>query len=340
MHAEMPSWPTHSFRAMGSQITLWVEADATSAAAAFAEAEALFATNERALSRFDTTSELCALNRQSGTWFAATPLLWDVVMQAIELAGLTDGLFDPTLLNALEAAGYTRSFVLMQAAGNPADAAADGPSVPNSPSQAWAAVALDRNRQAIKVPAGVRLDLGGIGKGYTAQQCVRLLAQWGPALVDAGGDLVAGAAPHGLPGWPVAVAAPSATPAGAPAAAEVADDLLQLWLAKATLATSGIDYRRWQHDGQWRHHLIDPRTGEPAVTDLITATVYHRSAVDAEAWAKVALLLGITNGMARLTEERIAGALAGVDGQVQISPAMAALTGTPTTAEVAHHALE
>ena len=60
----------------------------------------------------------------------------------------------------------------------------------------------------------------------------------------------------------------------------------------------------------------------------------------AEAWAKVALLLGITNGMARLTEERIAGALAGVDGQVQISPAMAALTGTPTTAEVAHHALE
>ncbi|MEZ4656141.1 MAG: FAD:protein FMN transferase [Caldilineaceae bacterium] len=322
MNAELPTWPTHSFRAMGSQITLWLETNADSATGAFAQAEALFAANERTLSRFDPASELSALNRHGGEWFAVSPLLWDVVNQALELTARTGGLFDPTLLNALEAAGYTHSFALMQAAGDQG-----GQTAPHKlPLQhnAWAAIELDPNRPAIKLPKGVRLDLGGIGKGYTAQQAVRLLGQWGPCLVDAGGDVAAGAAPQGLPGWPVAVAAPSAEDHVEPDADnQAADDLLQLWLAEATLATSGVDYRRWRQGGRWRHHLIDPRTGEPAETDLLTVSVLHKNAACAEAWAKAALLLGAQAGFNRLDQQDMAAVLALADGRVWLTPAMA-----------------
>ncbi|MEZ4706140.1 MAG: FAD:protein FMN transferase [Caldilineaceae bacterium] len=323
MHAELPSWPTHTFRAMGSQITLWLETDADSANDAFARVEALFAANERTLSRFDAASELSALNRCGGEWCGVSPLLWDVVKQALALAARTGGLFDPTLLNALEAAGYTRSFALMQTEGEPRGQAIS----PEPPRQhnGWSAVALDQNGPAIKLPADVRLDLGGIGKGYTAQQAVELLAPWGPCLVDAGGDIVAGPAPRELPGWPVAVAAPSAgdqLETGAVAQPPAAD-LLQLWLAEAALATSGVDYRRWRQAGRWRHHLIDPRSGEPAETDLLTVSVLHKNAASAEAWAKAALLLGMNAGWERLTQHNLAAVLAGTDGQVLLTQPMA-----------------
>ena len=326
MHEDVIAWPTHSFRAMGCQISFWLEANADDATNAFAQAQALFAANERTLSRFDASSELSVLNSRAGQWTVVSPLLWDVVNQALDVTARTGGLFDPTLLDALEAAGYTRSFDVMLADVNPIDAATCKPQPAHVHHNGWTRIELDQARTALRLPPGMRLDLGGIGKGYTAQQAVRLLSQWGPCLVDAGGDVVAGAAPHGLPGWPVAVAAPFLADEpgqnGTPAHADAADDLLQLWLADAALATSGIDYRRWRQNGRWRHHLIDPRTGEPAVTDLLSASVLHRRAVCAEAWAKVALLLGMQAGFTRLTELHVAGALAGADGQVRMTPAL------------------
>jgi thiamine biosynthesis lipoprotein len=131
----------------------------------------------------------------------------------------------------------------------------------------WREIELDTARQAVRLPVGVGLDLGGIAKGDTAQQALNLLAQTGPALVDAGGDLVAGLAPAGCPGWPVALSTPwrEAAPTR---------DLATFWLADGALATSGVDYRSWVQDGLVAHHLIDPQTGQPAETDLLTATVF------------------------------------------------------------------
>ena len=159
------------------------------------------------------------------------------------------------------------------------------------------------------------LDLGGIGKGLVAAAVANLLRPMGPVLVDAGGDVTAGGGAPGYPGWPVAIATPDGW--GAPD-----EDLLWVWLAAATLATSGIDYRRWEQEGVARHHILDPRTGAPAVTDLVTVSVLDRSAARAEAWAKAALVLGTEAAYLTLASKGVAALLVEQDGRVWMTPAL------------------
>lgn len=274
-----PTLHEHRFRAMGSQIALWLEhADADEARDACALAEDLFAAAEQRMSRFRPDSELSQLNARSGEWVMVSRLLWQVITQALALAKETGGLFDPTIGNALLATGYTASFDPTQRDRNGSGEAIAEPLIGR-----WRQVELDPLHHAVRLPAGIRLDLGGIGKGYTAQMAVDTLALWGPCLVDAGGDIVAGDAPAGQPGWLVGVAQPSE---------QDADAALELWLNNATLATSGVDYRWWQQNGRRRHHLIDPRTGQSAETDLLTATVLAADGSEAEAWATASLVMG------------------------------------------------
>ena len=179
----------------------------------------------------------------------------------------------------------------------------------------WQTVELDPAQHAVRLPPRVRLDFGGIAKGATAQQAVAFLRQWGPCLVDAGGDLVAGDAPTGWPGWLVAIANPAAT-------GEPESDLAHLWLRNSALATSGIDYRRWQQGPTPRHHLIDPRTGAPAATDLLTVSVLAADATVAEAWAKAALIVGAEAGETLLQERQMAAALVDQQRRLTLTPAL------------------
>ncbi len=136
------------------------------------------------------------MNARAGEWVQLSPDLWAVVHQAVQMAAETGGLFDPTLLNALEAAGYGQTFTAITE-----QTAVYTQTQPEN--GRFQEIAFDDSNRAIKLPRGVRLDLGGIGKGYTAEQAVAYLNMLGPCLVDAGGDLVAGTAPRLLPGWPV-----------------------------------------------------------------------------------------------------------------------------------------
>lgn len=300
------AWPARTFRAMGCTITVRLATAAEEATELLAGALAQIAAAERAWSRFDPTSELSRLNAQAGRWSSVSPLLWEAVAAGLAQAAATGGLYDPTLLQAIRAAGYTRSFE--ELAGHAA------PARPSQPGQ-WRSVQTHPTRRQIKLPPGVGLDLGGIGKGLAAAAVVDQLRPFGPALVDAGGDVAAGAAPPGFPGWPVAIAAPDPGPDGE-------EDLLWVWLTDATLATSGTDYRRWEQNGVVRHHILDPRTGTPAQTDLVTVSVLNRSAAQAEAWAKAALILGTEAGYLALAHRGLAALLVEQDGRVWITPAL------------------
>jgi thiamine biosynthesis lipoprotein len=181
------------------------------------------------------------------------------------------------ILPALEAAGYDHSFDLASFVPGSGTAVA---AVPD-----WRDIGLDADESCIYLPPGSRIDLGGVAKGWIVQQIADRLAGAGPCLVDAGGDLVARGKPveSDLVGWLV-------TTPGSPATnAEGARHIL---LCDAAVATSGVDYRRWSRDGQDFHHLIDPRTGLPARSDVLTATVVAPDAVQAEAWAKASLIDG------------------------------------------------
>lgn len=306
------SWLRHEFRAMGSEMALWLDtADSGAATQAFAQVEALFAANEQALSRFRQDSELSQLNACNNQWVVVSDLLWDVLSLALGMAAITGNRFDPTMLAALEQWGYTVSFEQLAYAG-PNGRSPNPHSFPGR----WTAVELDQARQAVYLPAGVRLDLGGIAKGYTAQQAVDLLGPWGPCLVDAGGDLVAGAAPYGFPGWPAAISAPWTSDGREPA------DLFTFWLADKAVATSGVDYRTWERNGRSVHHLIDPTTGQPAATDGLTVTIMADDAAQAEAWATATLVGGSVTGMDALLDADLAGLMVTQNGQVLVTPLM------------------
>ena len=306
------NWHKHEFRAMGSEMAVWLEtADSEAAATAFAQVEALFEANEQAFSRFRSDSELSQLNAQSGHWVVVSDLMWDVLTLALGMAAITNGRFDPTMLNALEQYGYTVSFEQLSRL-SPNGRSSDIISYPGQ----WTAVELDEARQAVYLPEGLRLDFGGIAKGYTAQQAVDLLQSWGPCLVDAGGDLAAGDAPQDQPGWPVAISAPWTGPDTEPA------DMFTLWLANGALATSGIDYRNWQQNGRIAHHLIDPDTGQPTATDGLTVTILADDAAQTEAWATATLVGGSQAGMEALLDADLAGLMVLRDGRILATPPM------------------
>lgn len=318
-------WPYHTFRAMGTQIKLWIEADEAPARAGFAEIESLFRDVEAALSRFNPTSELSLLNARAGEWVSVSKTLWSVLKLALAYASETQGLFDPTILNALKSAGYRETFDLIGYGGT----------VEPQPVLAWGnwqSVELDEPTRSVKLPAGIGLDFGGIAKGHTAQWAVRILGLWGPCLVDAGGDLAAGDAPLGLAGWPVRLFAPRINGQPNPR------PLVGLNLANSALATSGIDHRAWKVGGRRAHHLIDPRTDQPADTNIVTASVKASSGALAEVMTKVAMINGL-GALPELTAQHLPALMVSADSSLHLNaPMMPLITGVDPDAAIYLHA--
>jgi FAD:protein FMN transferase len=254
-----------AFSAMGTRVEALLEAPPSRAArAALARVRDEFDRLERIFSRFRRDSELSRLNEAGA--IDAGPDLRAVVELALAARERTAGRFDPTLHDAVVAAGYDRTFDELD------EHAAAAP----APDPRRTRDVRVRGRR-IELGPGVRLDLGGIVKGYAADRCVRQLAPLGPCLVNAGGDLaVAGARAEGP--WPVAV--------------DVPQGRLTLAIATGGLATSGRDRRRWRQRGEERHHLIDPATCRPAEGGPLTVTVAAPTATDAEVAAKSIFLAG------------------------------------------------
>lgn len=292
---------SHSFRAMGCAMGAWVVSrDARAARRGLRAVETFMRATEALLSRFRPHSELNRLNAAGGQPRRVSPTLAAVLSAALASARQTEGLYDPTILDSLEHAGYDRSFEDMRDS-----AEAPAPLAPR-PSR-WQDIRLDRAARRVVLPPGVRLDFGGIAKGWAADAAARQLAQVGPCLVDAGGDIVARGGPVDWPAWPVGVADPRRPDS----------DLALLMLLDRAVATSGTDYRRWRRGDALQHHVIDPRRQAPALTDLISVTVVAPTATQADVTAKVALILGSAEGLRYLAQQPdVEGVLVGEDGAI------------------------
>jgi thiamine biosynthesis lipoprotein len=290
------------FRAMGCRMTAVLDTDRT--AAPLKTVLTWFEAWEQTFSRFRVDSELSQLNRRAGQWTRLSASLWDVLHLALVAARWTDGLYSPTILNALEAAGYDRTFDAIIASANPIMPQPDGQ---------WRAIQRQSLKRSICLPPEARLDLGGIVKGWAADRAAKKLGAHGPALIDAGGDVaVSGPRADGAP-WPIGVLNPF----------QPDRPFETLKIDRGGVATSGKDYRRWLRDGKWQHHLIDPRTGLPAQTDVLSATVIAPSTVEAEIAAKVIAITGSEVGLAWLEEQPdYAAIIVREDGQAAYSAQM------------------
>lgn len=289
LHAEFP--------ALGSRITVGVTEPAA-LGPALAHVQTCFDRIDRALSRFRTDSELRRLEEHPGHPAFVSPVFMEALDLACRAAASTDGWYDPTVRDAVEAAGYDRSIELLERDG-------PGPARPARPAGRWALIRYDRAAGIVTLPPAVRLDFGGIGKGFAVDYALRETPTGGGGvLVSAGGDLAVKGIPPG-DGWPCDVAV---TLDG--------DANTTVLLREGALATSGLGRRQWWRDGVALHHLIDPHTGQPGNSPWRIVTVAARTCVAAEVAAKVGWLMADA-GPGWLQRQGLTGRFLACDGAVR-----------------------
>jgi FAD:protein FMN transferase len=247
---------------------------------ALAELERL----EQCWSRFRPDSELAHLHRHAGSWTHVSATLLRALTCAVELHHVTGGRFDPTILAMLEDAGYDRSFELVA----PRDD--DARPFTTRAAPGFARVAIDVDASSVLLPRGVRLDLGGVGKGLAADLVARGLIDRGArtVLVGLGGDLRARGEPPPDGAWDVPVEDPR-------------DEQLVAFrypLVAGALVTSTTAFRHWTRHGRRYHHIIDPATGDSARTGVTAVVAAATDAWFAEGIAKSILIAGRDQGVA------------------------------------------
>lgn len=283
---------TASWRALGTSAVLAVT-DAAALDDARAAVERELAAIDLAASRFRADSELTALNAAGdGRPVEVSPLLAQAIGVALRAARTTHGAVDPTLGAELVRAGYDRDFADVVARDEPvareavdahASAFASVRAADRRP--AWPAVRLDPATRRVTLPPGVALDLGATAKALAADRAARAAyaAAGCGVLVSLGGDVaVAGPAP--AEGWAIRVTDDHAGPQEALGQTIV--------IRSGGLATSGTTVRRWRAADGPRHHILDPRTGEPATVYWRTASVAAASCVDANTASTATIVMG------------------------------------------------
>jgi thiamine biosynthesis lipoprotein len=231
---------------------------------------------DRSCSRFRPDGELARLHDGAGSWVEVDPVLIDAVEVALRAAILTDGDVDPTVGESLLLVGYDRDFAGLDPDGPPVGALRAAPG--------WRAVEVDADRSRIRIPRGVRLDLGATAKAFASDRSARAAAAatGTGVLVSLGGDIaVAGPPPPG--GWDVGLADSHA------ASPEPGHTVR---IETGGLATSSTTVRRWLRGGRQVHHVIDPATGRPATEIWRTVSVAAATCVDANVAATAAIVRG------------------------------------------------
>lgn len=242
------------------------------------------------MSNYLDDSELSMLNRVPNALpFEVASPLFDLLLQAMEIAWLSNGAFDVTVGPLVNLWGF-------------------GPKAGDEriPTQQEITVAmenvgyqhlvLDLADTTVQKTRPVTVDLSAIAKGYGVDKVAELLGNAGldNFMVEIGGELyLAGTNPYGKP-WRIAIEQPGSS---------IAQVHRTLKISNAALATSG-DYRNYfEVDGQRYSHTIDPRTGLPVTHNLVSATVVAADCAYADALATAISVMGVEEGL-RLAEEQ------------------------------------
>jgi thiamine biosynthesis lipoprotein len=271
-----------TFACLGSTCAVFVGGDGARGrpreAVAFAR-ELLHDWHDR-FSRFDPRSELARMNADPRRSVPVSRELAALAAAAVDAAERTGGLVDATLIDAIEAAGYTGELgppVGLAAALD--DAPPRRPAGP-SPESRWREIDADLERRTVTRPPGVKLDSGGLAKGMFADFLAAELATHAAFAIDCAGDLRIG----GTARVPRAILVASPFDDGT---------LHEFDLTAGGIATSGIGRRSWLDAvGAPAHHLLDPATGRPAYTGIVQVTAIAATALEAEIRAKAAILAG------------------------------------------------
>lgn len=312
------TWSDTTFRAMGSRCRLLVRGGPRGLTATLI---GRIGALEAAWSRFRPDSEVSRVNSLAGYHVIVGTDTLRLFLAAQAGWYTSEGWFDPLMLSELEAAGYDRSHEELEkipmadpSVGiHPEAAETDSE---GGPSGRWHRspmehLEIDEAVSAVTLPVGSRFDPGGIGKGLAADMVIEDAIHHGveSVLVDLGGDLRVHGSWSDDETWPVLVGHP----------ADPDRDLAELAIPGGAVATSGRRRRRWRSpDGRVAHHLLDPHTAVPSLTELEAVTVHAGTAWYAEVLAKAALLAGPSRGRELIERTQTSALLVAGDGSVEI----------------------
>jgi FAD:protein FMN transferase len=290
------------FRAMNTSVMMALDGDGA-LDEGLRQTQAFIEDCERRLSRFLPDSELSRLNASAGEWTTVSDDLLDLLVLSRAYYDETAGLFDPSVLPDLKRAGYdvTMDEIKKQAA-------LPGTTAPKPQRPSFASLEIDQAGSQVRLPAGMEVDLGGIAKGWIVEQAaLKLRAHGTAAAVNAGGDMYFAGLPAEGSLWQVQVEDPR----------EPTRTAVSLEVGEGAVVTSSVRKRAWKQAQESRHHIIDPRTGEPAQADWLSVTVIASHADLAEAYAK-AFLIGGSREASRLMLQRPRIAVLCIDAGGQI----------------------
>jgi thiamine biosynthesis lipoprotein len=234
---------------------------------------------DAACSRFRDDSELACVNAQAGEWVETSELFLCALTAAVDAARATDGIVDPALGANLRNAGYDRTFELVRRR--------DSWTIqtPDAVGHLWPEIDIDLDERLVRIPSGCELDFGATAKALAADRAATVIARRTGCgvLVSLGGDVaVGGEAP--VAGWSIRIADDHTLPLDTPGPCISID--------AGGVATSSTTVRRWRTDDGEAHHVIDPRTGLPAITPWQVVSVVAASCVDANVASTAAVVLG------------------------------------------------
>lgn len=288
--ASAPRLVARAHPTMGAElrVTVWT-ADETAALAAMSAVFTEFDRLDALLSVWKPQSDVVRLNAAAGgpPLTVSTETL-AVVLAGLEASRLTDGKFDVTFGALAEVWKFDHD--------QDNRLPTDGEIAARLPRVDYRAVVVDEAARTIALARpGVRLHLGGIGKGYAVDRAVALLRERGfrDFMIHAGGDLYVGGQPGERP-WRLGINDPRGAPEESFATLELRD---------RTLSTSGDYERFFIQDGVRYHHLLDPSTGQPA-RDCRSVSIVAPTALQADALSTGVFILGPEKGMALV--ERLA----------------------------------
>lgn len=231
---------------------------------------------EKRFSRFISSSELSVFNQRAGSKVSVSPAFEQILRAAEQQALVTEGLYNPFILPALQQAGYVGT--------------ADAEYATDASTDYTKRMVADISQLEIgegyaRIPYATALDLGGCGKGYLADQLGATLREAGVAgyWLELSGDIAVFG--HDADGKPITVAVQSATEGTLP-------ESITCPSSPSGVATSGTFRRSTQKETLKSHHIIDPRTLQPAETDIALATVQADTALDADVLASCAVIVG------------------------------------------------
>lgn len=266
---------------MGTRFQIIVYApDRDTARTAAQDAFARIASLNAIMSDYDKTSELMRLCAQAGgPPVPVSAELFFVLSRAQEVSRQSDGAFDVTVGPVVKLWRKARKLRKLPDPQQLAEARA---------LVGWRNVRLDKDKRTVQLlKAGMQLDLGGIAKGYAADEALAVLKKHGidRALVAAGGDIAVSGQPPGTEGWKIAIATlPGEKDPG------------RLVLHHAAVSTSGDAEQFVEIDGQRYSHIVDPRTGL-GLTGRMSATVVAGKGIEADSLTKVVAVLGPEKGI-------------------------------------------